>query len=105
MLVHPDRLKIAPLGKEIQPTESKFHVKGNSVTITLVKKANEHWDDIKERSSPFKAPQKGMDKDEDPQASLLKMMKDMYDSGDEDMKRMIAQSWTKAQDEQHKKHA
>ncbi len=73
------------------------------MTVTLIKNANEHWDDIKEKQSPFKAPLKPAEKEEDPQASLLKMMKDMYDSGDDDMKRMIAQSWTKAQDEQHKK--
>lgn len=30
------------------------------------------------------------------------MMKEMYQNGDEDMKRTIAQAWTKSQDEKQK---
>lgn len=37
------------------------------------------------------------DKD-DPSAGLMKMMKKMYDDGDENMKRTIAEAWTKAND-------
>ena len=36
---------------------------------------------------------------EDPQASLMGMMKDLYNSGDEEMKKTIAESWSKAQKE------
>ena len=34
----------------------------------------------------------------DPSAGLMDMMKKMYDEGDENMKRTIAEAWTKAQD-------
>ena len=34
----------------------------------------------------------------DPQAGLMNMMKKMYEDGDENMKRSIAQAWTKAND-------
>ena len=33
---------------------------------------------------------------EDPNASLMGMMKDLYNSGDPEMKRTIAESWAKA---------
>ena len=90
-----------PLNKEIDESKSKITIKTNSVTLTLVKIAQEHWEDLKSRPSPFKKPTP--EKSEDPQASLLNMMKEMYDSGDDDMKRMIAQSWSKAHEETVKK--
>lgn len=37
-------------------------------------------------------------KGEDPSSSLMNMMKKMYDEGDSNMKRTIAEAWTKAQD-------
>ncbi|KAF7635822.1 hypothetical protein Mgra_00004734 [Meloidogyne graminicola] len=37
------------------------------------------------------------DKEEDPQASLMNMMKQMYDEGDDEMKRTIRKSWYEAQ--------
>lgn len=94
-------MKILPLNKEIDDTKSKLTIKSNSVTLTLVKRTQEHWDDLKNKPSPFKKP--NLEKNEDPQASLINMMKEMYDSGDDDMKRMIAQSWSKAQEENVKK--
>ena len=99
------RLKIAPLNKEISIKDSRFQIKTNSVTITLAKKERGNWDDVKEKPPLFKPKEKGKDneKDEDPQASLMNMMKEMYESGDDEMKRMIAQSWSKAQSEQGKK--
>ena len=38
-----------------------------------------------------------MDKDADPQASIMNMMKDMYANGDDDMKRTIGKAWTESQ--------
>ena len=37
---------------------------------------------------------------EDPNGSLMNMMKELYESGDDDMKRTINESWAKAQNEQ-----
>lgn len=39
-----------------------------------------------------------MDDDKDPNDSLMEMMKKMYDEGDDDMKRTIAQAWTQSKD-------
>jgi len=38
------------------------------------------------------------DKDADPNDSLMKMMKQMYDDGDDEMKRTIAKAWTESRD-------
>ena len=39
-----------------------------------------------------------MDKSADPTAGLMNMMKEMYQNGDDNTKRMIAESWMKAQE-------
>lgn len=41
-----------------------------------------------------------IDKDENPQAGIMKMMKQMYDDGDDEMKRTIAKAWTESRDKQ-----
>lgn len=41
----------------------------------------------------------------DPQAGLMNMMKKMYEDGDENMKRSIAEAWTKANDKKGGKDA
>ena len=38
------------------------------------------------------------DTDKDAYGDLMGMMKDMYANGDDDMKRMISESWQKSQD-------
>lgn len=43
-----------------------------------------------------------MDKNQDPQASMMNMMKKMYEEGDEEMKRTIAKAWTESQDKKKK---
>jgi hypothetical protein len=58
---------------------------------------------LQRRSSKYGLTQFGKkdekeDKTENPGDSLMKMMKKMYDDGDDNMKRTIAEAWTKAQD-------
>jgi calcyclin binding protein len=38
---------------------------------------------------------------DDPQASIMKMMKQMYDDGDDEMKRTIRKAWTEAQNKKN----
>ena len=38
------------------------------------------------------------EKIEDPSAGMMNMMKKMYEDGDDNMKRTIAEAWTKAND-------
>ena len=45
------------------------------------------------------------EKSTNPQGDLMEMMKEMYQNGDDNMKRTIAESWTKSQEEKGKKES
>lgn len=90
------RLKLVPLNGLIDPAASKLKVKSNSITLELVKANTRYWDDVikKKPGAPTKIP----DNDERgnyPTNSLMGIMKDLYDNGDESMRRTIAEGWTK----------
>ena len=76
-------------------------MKSNSITVTLKKEEAGHWIDLTKKKGLASAMGK-KDKDsadldgKDPQASLMQMMQNLYQTGDEDMKRTIAESWSKA---------
>ena len=46
----------------------------------------------------FRTP--SFDKEEDPSTSIMKMMKQMYDDGDDEMKRTISKAWTESREKQ-----
>lgn len=65
--------------------------------IVYLKKEKEgvNWPNVKEKLNAYK---EVIDKEkeelgDDPNAGLMKMMKKMYDEGDDEMKRTIAKSW------------
>ncbi len=98
-------MKIAPLGGLIDPAACKIKVKSNSLTIEMVKAKNKRWDDIKEKkkaAGETSSATKKDDKEGDPSASLMNMMKELYETGDDNMKRTIAESWQKANQEKAK---
>ena len=43
-----------------------------------------------------------VDKDEDPGVGLMKLMKQMYNDGDDEMKRTIAKAWHESQEKRAK---
>ena len=43
-------------------------------------------------------PMPKMDDSKDPGDSLMKLMKNMYETGDDDMKRTIAKAWTESRE-------
>jgi calcyclin binding protein len=101
------RLKINPLNGLIDPASCKMKVKSNSIVLELKKATKKFWDDVKEKKKPTaglveKKKEKRSavddleDESKDPGASLMQMMKELYETGDEQMKRTIAESWTKA---------
>ena len=64
-----------------------------------MKKKNKSWPDLKPTKSIVKAAEKAGKKGEeegDPNASLMGMMKELYETGDDNVKRTIAESWSKA---------
>jgi len=94
------RFTIKKLCNTIEPAASKFIHKNGKIVLTLKKEKSDHWDQLAYKDKPFNADgKKEKPQQEDPNAAMMNMMKKLYEEGDDDMKRTIAQSWTKAQDE------
>ncbi|GFS90315.1 calcyclin-binding protein [Nephila pilipes] len=83
----------------IIPGESYFKVKADMVVVFLKKASSVNWPcvtEVEKKSKDAKAPK--FDKEEDAGANLMSLMKQMYEDGDDDMKRTIAKAWTEARD-------
>ena len=93
------KLSIEPVYKKILPAESKYTVKGETLTINLAKKKKTSWMKLKKGTfdtKKSKAESKEKAK-EDPNNALMDMMKKMYDEGDDEMKRTIQKAMWEAQ--------
>ena len=95
------RLGLAPLAHPIVPDESKIQIKSNSITMTLKKADASHWESLLQTGKSGKKLTKPDTSalGDDPQASLMGMMRDLYNSGDDEIKKSIAQGWAKAKPE------
>lgn len=88
------------LANEIDVEKCKTVVKAEKVLIKLAKKKTEygsfdHWTDlIAKGDSKKKAGSNGKD---NPAAGIMDMMKDMYDSGDDKMRKVIGETMMKQQ--------
>lgn len=87
------------LEKDIVPEESKMVVKANRVILKLQKVKGEFnydsWNNLtakKPRDAESDAKKKA-----DPTLGLMDMMKDMYDEGDENMRKIIGEAMIKSQ--------
>jgi len=84
------------LDKDINPDKCKLLIKKNKIIIKLGKVKSEYgsydsWMDLSsKKSKESKAKSKA-----DPSASIMDMMKEMYDSGDDNMKKMIGETMLK----------
>lgn len=87
------RYTIPKLNKEIVPEKSKVVVKPNKVIITLFKASKGNWLDLHFKEDKVKP---NLDKEKDPMAGIMDLMKNMYEEGDDDMKRTIAKAWSDA---------
>ncbi|RCV27416.1 hypothetical protein SEVIR_5G327100v4 [Setaria viridis] len=87
------RCAIPKLNKEIVPEKCKVVVKPTKVVVTLCKASKGNWLDLYFKEDKFKP---SMDKEKDPMSGIMDLMKNMYEEGDEDMKRTIAKAWTDA---------
>ena len=83
------------LDKDIIPEESKVRVKANNIKIILRKAPGqygpEHWTDLVAKGGKREAA-----KSKDPMGGIMDMMKDMYDSGDDNLKRTIGEAMMKS---------
>ncbi|OEL31721.1 hypothetical protein BAE44_0007262 [Dichanthelium oligosanthes] len=87
------RCAIPKLNKEIVPEKCKVVVKPTKVVVTLCKASKGNWIDLHFKEDKFKP---SMDKEKDPMSGIMDLMKNMYEEGDEDMKRTIAKAWSDA---------
>merc|ERR1719240_2027 len=92
------RMIKTPLEKDIIPSSCKMKVKKNHIIITLEKVKGEHsydsWSDLCAKGGRRKPPAK---KGDNPQDSIMGMMEDLYDDGDDNMKKIIGEAMYKAQ--------
>ena len=85
------------LENDTVPDENKIIVKQNKVIIKLVKKKGqhsyEHWSQlISKKSKEEKSKRKA-----DPTSGIMDMMKDLYNDGDDNMKKIIGEAMMKSQ--------
>lgn len=92
------RLVLTHLDKEIDPAESKAIVKKNMIKLKLRKVKGTYgydsWIDLKSKN-----PSKDKS-DADPAAGLMDMMKQMYDEGDDTMKKTLGEAMLKSRQSQ-----
>ena len=82
-------------------TSISFKVKTDLILLLLKKEAVQKWDYLTELEKIKNAEKNKVpdfDKNDDPSASIMNMMKKMYDEGDDEMKRTIAKAWTESRD-------
>eukprot|EP00008_Paramoeba_atlantica_P007694 CAMPEP_0201486284 /NCGR_PEP_ID=MMETSP0151_2-20130828/10355_1 /ASSEMBLY_ACC=CAM_ASM_000257 /TAXON_ID=200890 /ORGANISM="Paramoeba atlantica, Strain 621/1 / CCAP 1560/9" /LENGTH=215 /DNA_ID=CAMNT_0047870843 /DNA_START=48 /DNA_END=695 /DNA_ORIENTATION=- len=96
----PCRLLLYPLEKSVKADACSYRIKhGGAVVLTLPKSDSGHWTELKEKVSRFPSVGKSKtDDDANPGDSIMKLMKDMYNDGDDSMKQMIAKAWTEGQE-------
>jgi calcyclin binding protein len=103
------KFAMSNLNKDIDAEKSYAKATSSGLTIYLKKVSkNDHWDTLEkkkgvmgEKDPSMKPPKMGGKADDggvDPSANLMEMMKEMYNSGDDNMKRIIAESFAKSQD-------
>jgi len=87
------------LEHDIDPKTSKFIVKSDKVIIKLGKQKKEYggydmWSNLSAKK-PKKIGSDGKTAKDDPASSIMDLMKDLYDSGDDNMKKMIGETMMK----------
>ncbi|KAL3616894.1 hypothetical protein CASFOL_039288 [Castilleja foliolosa] len=87
------RCTVPKLNKEIVPEKCKLIVKPKRVVVTLIKASKGNWLDLHFKEDKLKP---SLGKEKDPMAGIMDLMKNMYEEGDEDMKKTIAKAWTDA---------
>ncbi|KAA8519493.1 hypothetical protein F0562_013749 [Nyssa sinensis] len=87
------RCAIPKLNKEIVPEKCKVVVKPPRIIITLFKASKGNWLDLQFKEDKLKP---NLDKEKDPMAGIMDLMKNMYEEGDDEMKKTIAKAWTDA---------
>ena len=95
------RLSKSNLDKDIKPEGSKVRVKDGRVVLLLAKANSwDFWTDLVSKTKRSAgAGAGGGNGAGGADGGIMDMMKQMYDSGDDNMKRVIGQAWEKSQKE------
>ena len=91
-------LKFSKLTKEI--VSARVTSKSNGFSLTLKKKCKGNWDPLVPKKSPIGQADAAKEEGKDPGDGLMNMMKEIYENRD-DMKRTIAEAWTKSKDKEN----
>jgi calcyclin binding protein len=88
------------LEKDIVPDKSKCIIKANEIRIKLAKVKGEYgsfdyWSKLTDPKKHDKKKAGGAASSDNPTAGIMDLMKDMYDSGDDNMKKMIGETMMK----------
>ncbi|KAK9718222.1 CS domain [Popillia japonica] len=92
-------LKINKLLNVINPEDSTWKVKTDMVIISAAKQEQKEWShvtEIEKRASDSKKLAPESEKSDDPSEGLLNIMKNMYQQGDDELKRTITKAWTES---------
>jgi calcyclin binding protein len=90
------RLVKTNLEKDIDPEKSKYIVKADKIIIKLAKIKGEYGSyDYWSKLTDPKRNEKKNKSSSDPSSSIMDLMKDMYDSGDDQMRKMIGETMMK----------
>lgn len=86
------------LDKDIVGEDCKLKIRANKIILKLAKVKSEYgsfdfWTDLTSKKSKKETEKK---KNSDPSAGIMDLMKDMYDSGDDQMKKTIAEAMMKS---------
>jgi len=101
------RFGVRQLEEKIDPSKSKMTQKENTVIINLKKEKNKTWDNLEFKENKLKSKKPDMGDmgmgsgGGDPSSSLMDMMKNLYETGDDNMKKTIAEAWTKSRDDKN----
>lgn len=85
------------LEKDIVPGSSKFIVKRDKVVIKLQKVKGEYSYENWGQLTAKKSREESAQKKKDPMGGIMDMMKDMYEEGDDSMKKIIGEAMLKSQ--------
>ena len=84
------------LEHDLVPAKSSFIVKENKIVIKLGKVKGEYSFDSWQQLTAKKDKKSKAEEKADPQAGIMSMMKDLYNSGDDNMKKIIGESMLKS---------
>lgn len=85
----------------VQDPASQVKITKNFVIVVLKKAENKKWLSLQKTSDAGglgKSLAGDAAEDEDPSKSMMKLMKNLYETGDDEMKRTIAKAWTQQEE-------